>query len=156
MKTAFRNPEVLFTLTLTVISFIILMMSFKLGFGSLKEPGPGFFPAFTSLLGLVFGILMIIHYLVSQKGTGSSKAIFEKGEVKRFIAMIVTFCAWLILMPWMGFIIVTFLATLVFAKIMGEKGWLLPILLAIGGSVFIYLLFDVWFYADLPRGFLGI
>ena len=156
MKTAFRNPELLFTLALVAMSLVILMMSFELGFGSMKQPGPGFFPAFTSLLGLVFGILLIIRYLASQKGAGPSKAAFEKSEVKRFIAMIATFCAWLILMPWLGFIIVTFLATLAFAKIMGEKGWLFPILLAIGGSVFIYLLFDVWFYADLPRGFLGI
>ena len=67
--------------------------------------------------------------------------------------MIATFCGWLILMPWLGFILVTFLATLAFAKIMELEGWWRPLLLAVGASVFIYLLFDVWFYADLPRGF---
>jgi hypothetical protein len=79
----------------------------------------------------------------------------DRGGLLRLVAMIITFCGWLIVMPWLGFIIVTFLATFAFAKIMGLEGWLKPIGLAIGGSVFIYLLFDVWFYADLPRGILG-
>jgi uncharacterized membrane protein YeaQ/YmgE (transglycosylase-associated protein family) len=79
----------------------------------------------------------------------------DRGGLLRLIAMIITFCGWLIFMPWLGFIIITFLATFAFAKIMGLEGWLKPIILAIGGAVFIYLLFDVWFYADLPRGILG-
>jgi hypothetical protein len=69
--------------------------------------------------------------------------------------MIIAFCTWLTFMPWLGFIIMTFFASLAFAKIMGLEGWFKPILLAVGGSVFIYLLFDVLFYADLPRGILG-
>lgn len=155
MKTVFSKAEVLFTLALTLCSFVIFYMSYKLGFGSTKQPGPGFFPALVGLFGLVFGILLIIHYLGQKPMKGESK-IFEKGQKARFIAMVAIFCGWLISLPWLGFIIVTFFATLAFAKIMGLEGWLRPVLLSIGGAVFIYLLFDVWFYSDLPRGFLGI
>jgi len=130
-------------------------MSYKLGFGSTKQPGPGFFPALVGLFGLVFGILLIIHYLV-QKSLDGERKIFEKGQKGRFVAMVAIFCGWLISLPWLGFIIATFFATLAFAKIMGLEGWLRPVLLSLGGAVFIYLLFDIWFYSDLPRGFLGI
>ena len=155
MKAFLRKAELLFTLAITVICLVILVMSFNLGFGSMKQPGPGFFTAFIGLFGMVFGILLTLRYLASPD-SGTKGKIFQAGQMRRFLAMIATFCAWLILMPWMGFIIVTFLATFAFSKIMGEKGWGVPILLAIGGSIFIFFLFDVWFYADLPRGILGI
>lgn len=155
MKTVFQKAEVVFTFALTLFSFVILCMSYKLGFGSTKQPGPGFFPALVGLFGLVFGILLIIRYLGREPSEGESK-IFEKRQAVRFIAMVATFCGWLVSLPWLGFIVATLFATLAFAKIMGLEGWLKPVLLSIGGSVFIYLLFDVWFYSDLPRGFLGI
>jgi hypothetical protein len=64
MKTAFRRADVLFTLALTLLSLVIIYMSYKLDFGTMKQPGPGFFPAFVGLFGLVFGILLIIHSFV--------------------------------------------------------------------------------------------
>jgi hypothetical protein len=131
-------------------------MSIFLGIGRMKDPGPGFFPTFVGLLGIIFGAFLLLNYLRRRKTSTLTKSgMFEKGGLKRFLGMIIAFCAWLIFMPWLGFIIMTFFASLAFAKIMGLEGWFKPILLAVGGSVFIYLLFDVLFYADLPRGILG-
>lgn len=155
VKSVLRKPEVLFTLAFTAFTIVILFLSFRLGFGSMKSPGAGFFPAFVGLFGLTLGIFLLIHYFTSKRASEMDEVTLKKSGLKRFIGMIVTFCAWLIFMPWLGFIIVTFFATFGFAKIMGLEGWWRPILLALGGSVFIYLLFDVWFYADLPRGILG-
>ena len=155
MKAAFRRGEVLFVIALTLFSLIILFMSLQLGFGRIKAPGAGFFPAFISTFGLVLGILLIVRSLRTTKDQEMKKVFIDRKGFLRLMAMIITFCGWLIVMPWLGFIIVTFLATFAFAKIMGLEGWLKPIMLAIGGSIFIYLLFDVWFYADLPRGILG-
>jgi hypothetical protein len=58
-------------------------------------------------------------------------------------------------MPLLGYVIVTLLATLALCKIMLLEGWRKPLAVAIGTSLFIYLLFDHWLYIDLPRGILG-
>jgi hypothetical protein len=146
------KSEALFCLGLAVFFTVILVISFQLGFGSAKNPGTGFFPAFLSMFGIAFSIPLLVRQLSARGRTEPGKRIFAAGQRRRFLAMIATFCGWLILMPWLGFILVTFLATLAFAKIMELEGWWRPLLLAVGASVFIYLLFDVWFYADLPRG----
>jgi hypothetical protein len=146
------KSEALFCLGLTVLFTFILVVSVQLGFGSMKNPGTGFSPAFISLFGIAFSLSLLVQHLCARGRTQPGKRIFAVGQKRRFLAMIATFCGWLILMPWLGFILVTFLATLAFAKIMGLEGWWRSILLAIGAAVFIYLLFDVWFYADLPRG----
>jgi hypothetical protein len=155
MKPGFRWGELFFVIALTLFSIIILFMSLQLGFGKIKSPGAGFFPAFISVFGFILGVFLILRSLNAKKTPETEKGFMDRGGLLRLVAMIITFCGWLIVMPWLGFIIVTFLATFAFAKIMGLEGWLKPIGLAIGGSVFIYLLFDVWFYADLPRGILG-
>ena len=153
MKTSSIRIEALFCLFLACFFGFILVVSVQLGFGALRSPGPGFFPAVISLLGIVFSVAVFFKYLADRSRKEAGQRIFTGNQRARFLAMIATFCGWLILMPWLGFIFVTFLATLAFAKIMGLEGWWRPALLALGASVFIYLLFDVWFYADLPRGF---
>ncbi len=155
MKTVSRKAEILFTVALALLSSAIIYVSCKLGLGSVRQPGPGFFPGLVGLFGLVFGVLLVMQDF-GGRASKEEKEIFEKGQKGRFIAMVAIFCGWLVSLPWLGFIIATFFATLAFAKIMGLEGWLKPLLLGIGGAVFIYLLFDVWFYSDLPRGFLGI
>jgi hypothetical protein len=35
------------------------------------------------------------------------------------------------------------------------EGWLKPLSISFGTTLFIYLLFDYWLYIDLPKGILG-
>ena len=58
-------------------------------------------------------------------------------------------------MPFLGYVIVTLLATYAFCKIMKLEGWWKPLAVSVGTALFIYLLFDYWLYIDLPRGILG-
>jgi hypothetical protein len=69
--------------------------------------------------------------------------------------MILTFVFWIIAMPYLGYVIVTFIATYCSCKVMKLEGWLRPLVLSVGTALFIYLLFDYWLYIDLPRGILG-
>jgi hypothetical protein len=58
-------------------------------------------------------------------------------------------------MPVLGYVLVTLAVAFAFCKIMKLEGWLKPLALSIGTALFIYVLFDVWLYIDLPRGILG-
>ena len=59
-------------------------------------------------------------------------------------------------MPILGYVLTTFAVTYAFCKIMKLEGWLKPLALSIATALFIYLLFDVWLYIDLPRGIFGL
>jgi hypothetical protein len=135
-----------------ILGMVIMIVSLEYGFGSLKKPGPGLYPFFIGLIILFFSIVLII---LGSK-TKRSEPLFTKSGLKTFLLMIVTFGLWIIAMPVLGYALVTFAVAFAFCKIMRLEGWLKPLALSIATGLFIYLLFHVWLYIDLPRGILGL
>ncbi len=146
------QPESFFTFLLMVLGIVIIIVSWRYGFGALRRPGPGLYPFFIGVfLILPFSIILLILGLKSKK----SEPLFDKYGLRKFLLMILTFILWIIAMPYLGYVIVTFVATYCFCKVMKLEGWLKPLAMSVGTALFIYLLFDYWLYIDLPRGILG-
>jgi heme A synthase len=150
-KIAKLRLETIFDFILMVLGFIILIVSWGYGFGTFRRPGPGLYPFFIGALVLFFSVILIILEMKPKK----NEPVFVQGGPLTFILMIITFCLWIVVMPFLGYVVVTFLATFAFSKIMKLEGWWKPLALSVGTAVFIYLLFDYWLYIDLPRGILG-
>jgi hypothetical protein len=135
-----------------ILGIVIIIVSLGYGFGTLRKPGPGLYPFFIGLLILFFSIALLILGLKSK----SSEPLFTKSGLKTFLLMVIVFFLWIIVMPVLGYVLTTFAVTYAFCKIMKLEGWLKPLALSIGTALFIYLLFDVWLYIDLPRGIFGL
>jgi putative tricarboxylic transport membrane protein len=142
--------ETMFDLLLMLVGIMILVVSWGYGFGSFRRPGPGLYPFLIGAFVFVLSFILCLYELKPKE----TPPIFE-GNVFTFIWMVITFCLWIVVMPLLGYVIVTLLATFAFAKIMKLEGWWKPSAVAVGTAVFIYLLFDYWLYIDLPRGLLG-
>ena len=149
-KAAKFRLETLFDFFLLVLGIIVITLSWGYGFGSFRRPGPGLYPFFIGVAISIFAIFILISELRSK----TSKPVFDTGGVKTFVLMAVTFCLWIVVMPFLGYVIVTLLATYAFCKIMKLEGWWKPAAVSVGTALFIYLLFDYWMYIDLPRGIL--
>ena len=145
--------ESVFLAVFALLGGTVILMSVRLGFGSPEEPGSGFFPFFVGLFILLTASFLWVRSAWAKSRKAPSPELFANGG-KRFWGMVVTFLAWIVLAPWLGYIIVTFLSSLAFSKILGEKGWGRSLALAAGITALVYLLFDLWFYLDLPRGLL--
>jgi putative tricarboxylic transport membrane protein len=143
--------ETIFDFILMVLGVIILVVSWGYGFGTFRRPGPGLYPFLIGALVLFFSMILLILEMKPKK----SEPVFTEGGALIFIFMIITFCLWIVVMPFLGYVVVTFLATFVFSKIMRLEGWWKPLAISVGTALFIYLLFDYWLYIDLPRGILG-
>lgn len=130
--------------------YIIIHSVIVIGFGTLRSPQAGIFPFISGILILLSDIAVIF-----QKSKENEPAFANRSQIKTFFYIIIVFAGWVIVMPYLGYVIVSFLLIVLIAKIMKLKGWLKPILLALGSSILIYLLFDYWLYIDLPRGILG-
>lgn len=143
--------ETAFDCLLTALGVVIMMVSLAYGFGTFRRPGPGLYPFFIGLFILFFGIVLLLW---GSKST-ARPTLFDKEEKKTFLLMILAFCLWILMMPLLGYVLVTLLVTYGFCKIMKLEGWWKPISLSAGTALFIYLLFDYWLYIDLPRGFWG-
>ena len=141
----------MFDCVLMVLGVAIIGISLAYGFGTFKRPGPGLYPFFIGISIFVFSIALLIWKLRSQK----SEPLLDREEIKTFLFMTATFCLWIIVMPFLGYVVVTLLATFAFGKIMKLEGWRKPLAVSAGTALFIYLMFDYWLYIDLPRGILG-
>lgn len=144
------SAESLFNGALILIALFIIYESLRMGFGSLKKPGSGLFVIFCGS-----ALLILNGSLLIRKSGKRVPSIFKVGEGKKFFAIIVPFFAWILLVHALGYVVVTFLATLSLAKILNLPGWRNPVLLAFGTALSCYVLFDLLLYLDLPRGILG-
>ena len=143
--------ELSFNVALLIIAIYVVIHSLGIGFGTLARPKAGFFPFLGGLLILISSIAIML-----QKFRDSEPPFKNAYQVKMFFTILIIFVLWVIIMPLLGYILVTFLAAFGMFKLLGLEGWLKPLILSIGICIFIYVLFDIWLYTDLPRGiFLG-
>jgi putative tricarboxylic transport membrane protein len=145
------RPQPLFDLLLLVSGAAIAVVSWHYGFGTFSRPGPGLYPFFVGAGITLFALLLLLADLRAE----SDSAPLDREAAQRLALMTGMFCFWILAMPLLGYVAVTLLSTFAFAKIMRLEGWRKPLALSAGTALFIYALFDVWLYIDLPRGLLG-
>ncbi len=143
--------ETVFDFILTGLGIFITITSLTYGLGTLRRPGPGLYPFFIGLSIAIFSMALFIPELRPQ----TRPSLFNRGDIKTLLFMIVAFCLWILMIPFLGYVIVTLLVTYGFCKIMKLEGLWKPISISAGTALFIYLLFDYWLYIDLPRGIWG-
>ena len=143
--------ETFFDFFLLFLGLVISIISWGYGFGSLRQPGPGLYPFFVGAAIAIFSVFLLISALRS----ATSKPVLDKEGAKTLILMTATFCLWILVMPVLGYVPVTLVATFSFCKVMKLEGWRKPLAVSGGTALFIYLLFDYWLYIYLPRGILG-
>lgn len=143
--------EIVFDVFLFILGLAIVIVSWGYGVGSLSRPGPGLYPGFIGAAISVFSFFI----LVSEFRTRASQAMLDREGAKTLLFMMLTFSLWIVAMPFLGYVVVTLLATYAFCKIMKLEGWRKPLAVSGGTALFLYLLFDYWMYVDLPRGILG-
>ena len=145
-----KYSELIFNVMLMILGGIVIGMSLKLGFGTLKKPGTGLVPLSAGVIIFISAFVLLIF--TGRKEGGS---FFSGHEIKIYALMTLVFMGWVVTMPFLGYLVGTFLSTYSFSKIMKLPGWGKPFLLSLGTTLFCYLLFDVWLYIDLPRGILA-
>ena len=150
-KGALFRLETCFDILILVLGIAIAVVSWGYGFGSFRRPGPGLYPFFLGVAMAVFALFILISELRSD----NHQPILDQAGTITLILMVATFALWIVAMPLLGYVIVTLLAAFAFCKIMKLEGWWKPLAVSGGTALFIYLLFDVWLYIDLPRGLLG-
>jgi len=142
--------ELLFDLFLILLGIVIVIVSYRYGFGTLRRPGSGLYPFFIGSAVFILSLFVTISELKSKM----VPHLMDREGAKTFVLMTITFCLWILIMPLLGYVIVTLLATFAFCKIMKLEGWWKPLAVSAGTALFIYFLFDYMLYIDLPRGIL--
>ena len=142
--------ELVFNLLLVALGIYVMATSLRIGFGTLREPDAGFFP----FVGGLF-ILISSSFVLAREARKNQPLFPDRAGIPIFFMFIAIAACWILLMPYLGYVIMSFLAVLGLSKVMKLEGWRKPVLLSAVVAFFIYLLFDYWLYLDLPRGIWG-
>jgi putative tricarboxylic transport membrane protein len=135
-----------------LLSGAICLESYKMGLGTLSNPEPGFFPFLTgAILGILSMLWLSINFLPGRPWGWMKISI----SWKRVVPMLVGLFVYSLLLSFLGFCLATFLLVLALLKGIERKSWTSSGSVALGISVFSYIVFRIWLRVQLPEGFLG-
>ncbi len=137
-------------LLLLVAGVVAVVYALRLGLGSVRQPGAGLFP-------FVAGVAMLAADAVLVVGSLRAKAdaaafAFDANAFGKVAVLIAVMAGWILAMPWLGYVVVTFVGVCVLARVFGLRGWRQPLTLAAFTSLVVYVMFDWLLFLDLPRG----
>jgi hypothetical protein len=131
-----------------VLGVAILWQGRGLSVGTLRQPGPGFFPA------VIAGILIILSGTIFF----AKKAAAEKASFAGFGRVAIVFVAligYFLFLDYLGFALVSFLLMVFFFLFLGKQRWYAGILWGAVATCLAYLLFETALQSNLPKGIFG-
>ncbi len=129
--------------------------SYKLGLGTLHQPGPGFLFFWT---GIVVAVLSLIVILRSFKTTPSEEinhGAHGKWKLRKAVFVLIALFLYVGLLEWLGFLLGTFFLFVFLLGIIEKKRWRFALPVSFSVTAAAYLVFEVGLQSHLPGGILG-
>lgn len=151
-----RQGRLIATGAMLAFCLFALWQSLLLSLTDRLGPGPGFFPFWLALIGIVLAVALLITTAREPRDPSEGKThILPHGPgALRWLAIVALLAAATVAMAVVGFRIsmLVFNAALVIA--LGERRWWAIALFAVLGSFGVYYVFTTWLDVLLPTGWL--
>jgi hypothetical protein len=132
------------------VSLAFLAAVLPMPFGQPREPGPGFMPLLLSLLMVsISGGLTVTAFVRPGRRAGEQ---LEKGAARRIILLVVGLALYCVLLPAVGFLILTVIFEAIFLKVLGVPRWRTIWTVALAATVGASLVFEIWLQIPFPKG----
>ena len=122
--------------------------SAKLPFGTIHNPGQGFFPWWTSVVVVLLATILLIQALKLRAST----ALDKSGRIAKVVALLVVLAVYTFLLDPLGYPICTFLLVLFMLRVLDPQRWTVALSMAALTAVGTYVVFAIWLSVPLPRG----
>jgi hypothetical protein len=141
-----------------------LLYDLRYALDTLANPGPGVFPLAVGLLLMSLGAAQLFQsgrLLLTRRAAKPDSPLDSPAEPPKEAwaervpwLMVGILILYLMVVSWIGFLTSTFALVILCSKLMGTRGWIGPIALAVGILVSCHFLFSVWLHVPLPTGYL--
>ncbi len=122
--------------------------SSKLPFGTVHNPGPGFFPWWTSAVIVLLALVLLAQALTSRSGSPEEGA----GRITKVAALLVVLSVYTFLLEPLGYPLCTFLLVLFMLRVTDPQRWAVALSMSAITAVGSYVLFAIWLSVPLPPG----
>ena len=148
--------ERLVALLSVVASGAYLALSFGFAFGTRARPGPGYFPvavgAFLCAVAAVFTVIAMRRPRGAAAAPAGDSAMDAAGARGRVAAMAGGLAAFVLLLPWLGYPVVSFGLVALLLRRLGGMRWLPTLATALLSAAGSHYVFAVLLSVPLPRG----
>lgn len=144
-----RGVETGVAIAIAVFALIVIAGSIQAGIGwGVEGPKAGFFPFYVGLAILIASIVNLTHALTVPR----SELFAEWGQLRQVLSVVIPTAIYVAIIPWIGIYVSSTLLVAFFMRRLGNYGWALISLIAIGVPVAAFLVFERWFLVPLPKG----
>ena len=126
----------------------VLYEASKLPFGTVHNPGQGFFPWWTSAVIVLLALILLVQALRSR----SSNAHEGPGRIVKVAALLIVLAAYTFLLEPLGYMLSTFLLVLFMLRGIDPQRWTVALGVAAMTAIGSYVVFAIWLSVPLPRG----
>lgn len=122
--------------------------SAQLPFGTVHNPGQGFFPWWTSAVIVLLAVILLVQALRSR-----SSALREgPGRIAKVAALLIVLATYTFLLEPLGYPLCTFLLVLFMLRATDSQRWPVALGMAAITAAGSYVVFAIWLSVPLPRG----
>lgn len=135
-----------------LLSSVYLGYAMQMPFGRLGAPRFGFIPQIVGWAAVALSAFLLVQSLL---GKGDSRAVRLQTDWKSLALIVVTIILYILVLPYAGYIISSFLVLLAVLKIGKIDGWVKPLVISVSTSLVFYTIFKMALSVPLPPGILG-
>ena len=137
-----------------IFSAFVSYESYRLGLGTLHQPGPGFLFFWTSIVTAILSVAVVVMSLRKAPSEEAQQPAFAKKNVTKIVLVLISLFLYALLMEPLGFIIVTLIFFIVLLGVIEKKRWSFAVLVSLIVTVVSYLVFEKALQSQLPKGLL--
>lgn len=143
------------TVTLLVLFAFFAFESFQLSLRDALGPGPGFFPFWLGMLGVVLAAFLLTQLRLNRVDLGTEALVFDRAGVRNAVLVLVGLIVATALLDVVGFRFSMLLLIPYLLVVLGVRNWLAIAICAGAGSFGVYHVFFDVLKVPLPAGIFG-
>ncbi len=135
-------------------SLFISYESYKLGLGTINQPGPGFLFFWTGIVVALLALVIIAKALKRPAEREPAEQAPEKRNITKVALVLASLFAYAAVMEKLGFFISTLLLFVFLLGFIERKRWWVVIVVSFVVTLCSYLIFETGLQSQLPKGIL--
>ena len=146
-----KSAEIAVSLAFLALGAVVLVDSRRLGAGWADDgPQAGYFPFYVGLLICVSAVFNLLRAL--RMRPERDMGFVEVDQLKLVLSVLIPATVYVALIGWIGIYVASVVFIAFFMRWLGKYAWWKVAAVAVGNSVFFFLVFEVWFKVPLPKG----
>jgi putative tricarboxylic transport membrane protein len=146
-----KSAEIAVSLAFFALGALVVFDSRRLGAGWADDgPQAGYFPFYVGLIICASAVFNLVRAL--RMRPERDIGFVEVGQLRLVLSVLIPAIAYVAVIGWLGIYAASAAFVAFFMRWLGKYGWWKLAAVAVGNSVFFFLVFEIWFKVPLPKG----